>query len=89
MNTRESLAEYAHEAWSGWMKYLFSKCTEEVRFEKGIHFTTGNLVIPKWAVERWKRQSSTPYKDLPKAEQDSDLEESDKLLAIFVKETNE
>ena len=23
---REALADYAHDAWSGWMKYLFSKC---------------------------------------------------------------
>ncbi len=22
---REKLAEYAHEAWSGWMRYLFEK----------------------------------------------------------------
>ena len=23
---REALADYAHQAWSGWMRYLFSKC---------------------------------------------------------------
>ncbi|GAF83654.1 unnamed protein product, partial [marine sediment metagenome] len=27
---REELAEYAHEAWSGWMRHLFSKCAGAV-----------------------------------------------------------
>src|SRR4051812_34237278 len=26
-DTREALAAYAHEAWSGWMAYFFGKCT--------------------------------------------------------------
>ena len=26
--TKEQLAAYAHEAWAGWMKYMFSKCEE-------------------------------------------------------------
>src|SRR3990167_10985447 len=28
MDTREELAEYAHEAWAEWIKYMFEKSTE-------------------------------------------------------------
>jgi len=71
---REALAEYAHDAWSGWMKYLFEKCD-----------VTGNTyaAIPVWAVRRWRRQMNTPYADLPEEEKQSDREEADKMLAIM------
>ncbi len=26
--TTEKLAQLAHQQWSGWMEYLFSKCSE-------------------------------------------------------------
>ena len=42
-NLQESLAEYAHQAWSGWMKYLFSKCPP---------YLDGETVIPEWAINR-------------------------------------
>jgi len=72
-NTREQLAEYAHEAWSGWMRYLFSKC---------IYSKECSVIIPEWAVERWKRQMNTAYRDLPKTEKDSDLAEADTIMGI-------
>lgn len=77
---RDELAEYAHAAWSGWMRYMFSKCssTEE-----------GELLIPPWAVARWTRQMSTPYKELPLREQMSDLDEADKMIAIVDKWSGE
>jgi len=40
---REELAAYAHEAWSGWMRYMFSKCHSN---------DAGELVIPAWAMWR-------------------------------------
>lgn len=49
-DVREKLAEYAHNAWSGWMKYLF---------DKSIINNDGTCTIPKWAVERWQRQLNT------------------------------
>ena len=52
----EKLAEYAHIAWSGWMNYMFSKCTRN---------DDGTLTIPAWAIERWTRQMTTSYADLP------------------------
>lgn len=83
--SRERLAAYAHEAWSGWMKY---------QFEKG-HFMNGHVegggladvervwVMPAWAVERWQRQMNTKYDDLPEEEKASDHKEADRMLAIM------
>lgn len=71
--TKNALASYAHAAWSGWMKYMFSKCTE---------MPDGSVVIPKASVQRWERQMSTDYADLPEPEKKSDLAEADKILAI-------
>ncbi|MFW6130655.1 MAG: hypothetical protein ACOC56_05660 [Atribacterota bacterium] len=67
----EDLAHIAHEQWSGWMKYLFKKCTEN---------PDGTVTIPKWAVDRWKRQMNTDYEDLPFQEQESDRIEARKYL---------
>ena len=72
-NTREQLAEYAHKAWSGWMAYLFEKSEQN---------SDGTVTIPAWAVERWRRQSITPYSALPESEKESDRAEADRMLAI-------
>lgn len=71
---REDLAEYAHAAWSGWMKYMF---------EKGTLNEDGTYTMPAWAVERWTRQANTPYAELPENEKNSDHEEADKMLDII------
>ena len=70
----QNLAAYAHEAWSGWMKYMFSK--SEINDD-------GTITIPADLVERWARQMGTPYKDLPAEEQLSDVDEAHKMIAIF------
>lgn len=72
-NVRVSLAEYAHEAWSGWMRYMFSKC--HVNHD-------GSMVIPKDLVERWTRQMSTPYDELPISERESDIKEANQIMDI-------
>lgn len=74
---REKLAEYAHVAWSGWMKYLFEKCEGDA--------PAGTLTIPKWAVERWQRQMTAKYEDLPEEEKKSDRDEADRMLEIVLK----
>ena len=74
----ERLAEYAHEAWSGWIKYMFEKCSV---LEGG----KGALIIPPWAVERWARQAGAPYGVLPEDEKDSDRQEARRMIAIFCK----
>jgi len=71
--TREALADYAHAAWSGWMKYQFSKA--EIQPD-------GTWIMPAWAVERWQRQMNTPYTELPEEEKASDRKEADEMLAI-------
>jgi hypothetical protein len=70
----EELAAYAHEAWSGWMEYLFSKCLKE----------SDGMKIPQSLVERWTRQMQTPYAELPENEKDSDRAEALKMQAIFI-----
>ena len=70
---REELAEYAHNAWAGWMVYMFAR---------GKARRNGSMIIPKWAVERWSRQAVTGYPDLPSEEKESDREEADKIMDI-------
>lgn len=74
MEKRDALAEYAHEAWSGWMKHLFKMSNKTVG---------GHVIIPSAFVERWERQINTEYKNLPKNEKESDLKEADKMLSIM------
>ncbi len=71
---KEKLANLAHEQWSGWMEYLFSK---------GEFNKDGTWTMPIWAVERWSQQMKTPYSELSKSEQDSDRSEADKFLAVM------
>ena len=71
---REELAEYAHDAWSGWMKYLFEKSQKN---------QDGTVTIPKWAVDRWTRQAQTTYENLSFKEKNSDRDEAGKMLDIM------
>ena len=71
---REGLAAYAHEAWAGWMQYLF---------EKSQANADGTVTIPAPLVDRWLRQMTTPYASLPEAEKASDRIEADKMLLIM------
>lgn len=71
---REQLADYAHEAWSGWMRYLF---------DLSIDAGSGSVLIHGDQVRRWKRQMNAPYADLPESERESDRDEADKMLAIM------
>lgn len=77
MKANEELAAYAHEAWSGWMRYLFSLST---------HNADGTVTIPKELVERWTRQMETTYKDLPENEKHSDRVEAIRIMEIFLGE---
>lgn len=84
-DVREQLAKHAHDVWSGWMRYMFSKC-------KTAHFKgpipegdTDIEMIPDELVKRWTRQASTLYEDLPEDEKESDREIADKILSIIEK----
>lgn len=71
---REQLAELAHDQWSGWMQYLFSKA--EINPD-------GTWTMPSEFVHRWQRQMNTPYSKLWTSEQESDRKEADKFLAAI------
>lgn len=73
---REALATYAHEAWFGWMRYLFTT---------GTFNDDGTWTMPRWAVERWTRQATTHYNGLPEDEKAGDRDEADKMLAIVAR----
>ena len=74
-SVREALAAYAHEAWSGWMQYLFNP-------ERGGHSRNGWRICSE-SYERWSRQAHTAYADLPEKEKHSDRDEADKMLALM------
>ncbi len=72
---QEQVADYAHEAWAGWMRYLFGKST---------HQDDGTVVIPASLVDRWTRQMQTPYAELPESEKESDRKEARKIIEIII-----
>lgn len=74
---RESLADYAHDAWAGWMEYLFAQCPKPT-----MESHDGYYLHLRALYDRWHRQMGTPYKDLPESEKESDRVEADKMLAI-------
>jgi len=74
---REKLADLCHRQWSGWMTYLYGKCSSN---------PDGTLTIPAWAVARWARQMSTKYEHLQEVEKESDRKEADRFLALLEEE---
>ena len=43
----------------------------------------GSVTIPQELVERWERQTATPYAELSGPEQDSDRKEADKFINLL------
>lgn len=79
---RERLAEYAHEAWSNWMRWMFNRggmsMTSHVEGEELVYWA-----MSPTSFERWQQQMNTEFSALPDAEKQSDYVEADKILAIF------
>ena len=71
---REKIADVQHEIWSHWMRYMFS-C--------GTFNEDGSWTMPADKVKRWQAQMNTSYTNLTQREQASDIEQADKVLAIF------
>lgn len=69
----EAFAEYAHVAWSGWMRYLFDKLELN---------SLSQLVLPREWYDRWRRQMTTNYANLSESEKESDRDEARQMLAI-------
>lgn len=77
----EELAAYAHEAWAGWMKYMFGKMTTHTHSTAEGGFDNG-MWLTQSLVERWTRQLETAYAALPENEKESDRAEARKMLEI-------
>jgi len=77
MNLTEKLSDYAHRAWSNWMKYVFLNCN--------LHFVGGIpiLIMDSSKEERWKRQIETPYEQLSEEEKESDRIQAREISKIF------
>lgn len=70
----EDLADYAHDTWCRWLRYMFSKGVEE----------SDGLKLPHKYVERWRRQMNTPYPILPEEEKYAARTESIRITRIFL-----
>ncbi len=71
---RKELANYSHEAWAGWMKYMF---------QFGTFNEDGSWTMQSDKVNRWARQANTPMSLLPDGEATSDYKEADKIINII------
>lgn len=74
----EALAAYAHEAWSGWMKYMFDKCNIDGDSESWKYFR-----MPSGLFYRWQRQMNTEYHELPESEKKSDRREAENMIEVM------
>ncbi len=72
----EQLAAAEHERWAHWQRYMH---------EKGTHQPDGSLLLPADLVDRWERQSSTPYDKLDAGEKESDREQVRKYLPLIAR----
>jgi hypothetical protein len=70
----EKVANLQHEIWSHWMTYLFEVSTLN---------EDGSVTIPADKVDRWKRQMTTQYSELPSDERKSDLEQAQKVIDVI------
>lgn len=71
----EDLAHIEHQRWSHWQTYMHSM---------GVRQADGSLLIPQDLVDRWDRQSSTPYANLSEKEKESDREQVRKYLPFIL-----
>ena len=82
---KEEGASLVHEIWAEWWKY---QKTQSI----SLHYNESDpesLRIDPHKVTRWNRQANTPYEELPKEEQKSDLEIAERYIKIFNKFNSE
>lgn len=81
--TTEALAAYAHDAWAGWMRYLFSKCGQLGRKDDFRKVPEGAVVMPADYVRNIRKLIDTHYSELPEEQKEKDREEAAKILDII------
>lgn len=89
----EKVADFMHDQWSHWMKYLYSKLTvsDEINWKSLGDRTMNDMyasrrTIDQFDHEHWKRQMETPYAELSEKEKDSDREWAMKLIKLLSEE---
>lgn len=70
---REKLAVIEHERWADWQRWMHSRLTEHEK----------SYAVSKSDYEHWERQINTPYADLSKQEQLSDLQQVDRYWSLI------
>jgi hypothetical protein len=68
---REQLAAIEHERWADWQKWMHKVIRENSPSPETLK-----------VLERWDKQIATPYKDLSRKEQESDLEQVDRYWPL-------
>lgn len=53
---KEQLYALCHESWCKLVKDIFKNCVKDL--------STGEVIVPDWAVKRWQQQCKTAYADL-------------------------
>ena len=86
----EILASAHHESWAGWTRYMLGQMETQIREWQQDYrehpgrppdFATVLSSLP--CVERWTRQMSTAYEDLPEEEKASDRTEVGKHIVDY------
>ena len=73
---KNKLADKVHKVWTNWMLYIFSISVQN---------PDGSMTIPAEYIRRWRRQTNTEYKNLPKGEQASDIKIANEYIDIVIK----
>ncbi len=82
----ELIADFIHDQWSHWMKYLYSILEDD--WDPTTHTKDVTYVLPVESYDRWLRQMNTPYSELSEKEKDSDREWAIKLLELIKNDLN-
>lgn len=91
----EALAAAEHESWSGWSNHMLDRLEREIREsygkrrrgERSNRDRAAQEAVDEFralpGVQRWRRQASTPYDQLPMKERESDRVEARKKLKVY------
>ena len=83
----ELIADFFHENWSHWMKYMFEVAVNVAEDSESLAWMNRTGLVAytfnEDMYDRWQRQMKTPYSELSEKEKDSDREWAEKLLKLL------